>query len=405
MKKKSCLIISLLFLSLLFIPCVFAADNSAMGVIENVFDAIIGKNFNLADFYNNYAQVIDFIIYLLIFISIANLTLAKRFGENNAAKTLTVTIGVALALSLSIWGKFSIVDLGPLVGTIIVFLFFLAVYNLVKMIAGKGIASSAEAIVIAIVISWYTASAISPFAVQWIESIPMVGPIVKAAISICVLLFVIIVIKLVIGLFSGAGVGRGLSKGANILEEKGGFPGLRDKAKEQFDKKILGNLGKLGNLAQDEEEFAMKECKALEEVKSLLNSNDISNVVKAAEHSRYFRRIMARSSRPMRRARKIITFLQREGVDPLTLKKKDDELVVAHNSLLGLLEDQYPLNAKQLLNQINKEHTGLKNPKCKNFYNNYIKELNKIIDESIKWAKSLAAITRELEELAKQHKI
>src|SRR3989338_243363 len=71
-------------------------------VISEVLDPIAGRGFDLAEIYGKYGMFIDFVIYLVLFIGIAQATLMKHF-EGTGGKTVVVVVGIMLAVGLTVW--------------------------------------------------------------------------------------------------------------------------------------------------------------------------------------------------------------------------------------------------------------------------------------------------------------
>ena len=130
MQKKSLLILLVFLLISLFSFSVGAEADTVQ--LADIVETIEG--FNIGEAYGTAPYVIDGIIYLILFIGIAQVTLGKRF-EGKGGKAVSVAVGLALAFALSFWSintGFMLGKLGPLAGMILVIVIGLFIYRLVR---------------------------------------------------------------------------------------------------------------------------------------------------------------------------------------------------------------------------------------------------------------------------------
>ena len=146
-------------------PFVFASDNA----FNTVFHPL--QDLDISIFYNAYHYWIDFFIFLCLFISVGKITLGRRFGGREG-KVLSVVIGSVLALSLTLFEYqvgFSIKSFGPFAAGILLFLFGLVIFYLVKSVgAGSGASGS-----FAFVITYFLVRAALPELFLWAGDNPL----------------------------------------------------------------------------------------------------------------------------------------------------------------------------------------------------------------------------------------
>ncbi len=125
------------------------------------------QNLDMANFYGLNHSWIDFFIFLCLFVSVARLTIGRRF-QGREGRVLSVAIGLVLALSLSLMEikmGFSISSFGPIAAAIIVFLMGLVIFYLIRSVgAGFGAAGA-----LSFIITYFLIRATVPNFFLWIE--------------------------------------------------------------------------------------------------------------------------------------------------------------------------------------------------------------------------------------------
>jgi hypothetical protein len=112
-------------------------------------------------------QWVDFVIFFCLFVSVAKLTLGRRF-EGREGRVLSIVIGLVLALSLSIMERkmdFSIRSFGPIAAAILILLMGLVIFYLVKSV-GSGNAAAGS---VALITTYFLIRATVPNFFLWLE--------------------------------------------------------------------------------------------------------------------------------------------------------------------------------------------------------------------------------------------
>ena len=229
-KKRDVVILAFLFL-ILFSVSVYAQEE---GVLQSVFGAIAGQNFDMAGIYEQYGSFIDFTIYLIVFISIAKMTLGKTFHEKGGGTALSVAVGVALAVGLSVWARtagFSIASFGWVAAAVFLLIVMWALYHILKMIIGEAnFTATSLRFLIPLVITWYIARAISPPLIEMITKIPVIGGLIESFIGIALLITLILGVIEILNKLSGGkrlvGAGSIGRSAGETIEKAGGVMGL-----------------------------------------------------------------------------------------------------------------------------------------------------------------------------------
>ena len=125
----------LLFISLVFMinlaAIVFAQEVTDFSLVE-IFETVRG--FDVAEAYGTFPFLIDTIIYFILFISIAQVTLGKQF-EGPGGRGVVIAVGLAMAVAISFWAKnvgFTLGNLGPLAGLILALIIGIKIYRLLR---------------------------------------------------------------------------------------------------------------------------------------------------------------------------------------------------------------------------------------------------------------------------------
>ena len=146
MRWKSSVLFVFLLTSIFFIlPSSVFASNNPFDTLFHPF-----HNLEISTFYNVYHYWIDFFIFLCLFISIARLTLGQKFGGREG-KALSVVVGLALALSLSLMEYktgFSVKSFGPIAAGILILVVGMVLFYLIKAIGAGNTGAGSFAFVI-----------------------------------------------------------------------------------------------------------------------------------------------------------------------------------------------------------------------------------------------------------------
>lgn len=141
--------------------------------------------FDITRLYEQYAALIDFAIYLLIFVGLAQITLGKHF-QGRGGKAITIGIGISLAVSLAIAEQyigFSIRSFGPIAAGIFIALVGFMIYRLVKHL-GAGMMTSSSAAYIIVLLSIV---AVVPGFFSWInQKMPLLNLILVICLFIAI---------------------------------------------------------------------------------------------------------------------------------------------------------------------------------------------------------------------------
>ncbi|MCH8021403.1 hypothetical protein IH785_16285 [candidate division KSB1 bacterium] len=164
-------------------------------VIDNLFRPFRGVD--IPRIYDSYSSIIDFIIYSVLFIGLAQATLGKRF-ESQGSRAVVSTVGLALAIGLAMSERslgFNIRSFGPLAAGMFIFLVGFMLYSGIKT-AG---ANTVNAGSIALVITYFSIAAVVPGFFDWI----MRNPSISWIHSIVTIALVVLVFKILKRLFTG----------------------------------------------------------------------------------------------------------------------------------------------------------------------------------------------------------
>lgn len=136
---------------------------------DNLFNQILEpfRGFSIEKLYLEHGPLIDFIIYLFIFVTIAKIALAHRF-EGRQANMLAGVLGTALAVSLAVTERkfgFGLRSFGPIAAFVIILFVGFILYTVVHHIGGGRAGSGA----IAFVIVYFLMRAVSPILFNWLE--------------------------------------------------------------------------------------------------------------------------------------------------------------------------------------------------------------------------------------------
>ncbi len=146
-----------------------------------LFDALSPlANLPIADIYGQYSAVIDFFLYLIIFLGVARWTFEDRF-KGVGGRAIIIGIGTSLALSLALaesWLGFSLRSLGLIAGLILVSLVGFLLFSLVHR-AGAGLLTS---VLLSAVVTYAGIGALAPVLLVWVnDNIPLIPTAIALA--------------------------------------------------------------------------------------------------------------------------------------------------------------------------------------------------------------------------------
>jgi len=146
-RKKEIFIVLIMILLLLNINFVFAQNEEAEGLAKEAavgfgkalqiwFTSVKDADTNIP-FYDNNKLLIDFLIFFVIFLSIATISMRRVFkGTGNAATGLAITLAAALALA-AIKAGMSVTFFIPFVKNILYLLLFIVIFLLFRALGMK----------------------------------------------------------------------------------------------------------------------------------------------------------------------------------------------------------------------------------------------------------------------------
>ena len=161
-----------------------------------LFDAFSPLRYlDLSSLYSQYASVVDFFLYLLIFVGLTQWVFESRF-QGRGGRAVTIGVGTALAAGLSLAESrfgFSLLSFGPIAGFIMILLVAMVVYHLVHK-TGLGALSSA---VLALLVMYFGLGSLAPELLAWLGT---TFPIIHLLAALAILF---LVVKLVFRLAEG----------------------------------------------------------------------------------------------------------------------------------------------------------------------------------------------------------
>ncbi len=177
----------------------FASFALGANPLDVLFDPIQGVDFG-AFYAANYAFV-DTIIYLLIFLGLARFVFSSLYKDKQSSKAITIGIGLALtfgAVFFELRTGFNLGLLGPFAALIILIVFLILVFELIKSISNNDNVLAAS---IAIVLGYgLLRSAFFPV-YAWLAGFPVGKSLLHIALIVA---FIILIIK-IFSLFKGTG--------------------------------------------------------------------------------------------------------------------------------------------------------------------------------------------------------
>lgn len=184
-EKKLKITLFTLVLLLIAIPLVSA------NMVDDLLSPLAGVDFSQT--YDSYSSIIDFFIYAILFIGLAQVTIGKRF-ESNGGKAMVVAIGLVLAIGLVISESvigFNLRSFGPLAAAIFIFLVGLVIFLGIKAFGMEAVGAAS----ITIVITYFSIRSITPGFFDWMISNPNMAWL-HSVLLIAVIISVFKVIKI-----------------------------------------------------------------------------------------------------------------------------------------------------------------------------------------------------------------
>ncbi|MBT4825047.1 hypothetical protein HN695_00470 [Candidatus Woesearchaeota archaeon] len=253
------LIMPLLFVAIItiFAPMIFAQLN----VLDELFSNVIGPNFSVMDLLQKYGAFIEFVLYAILFIGIAEASLGRvQTFQGRGGKAVISVVGIMLAVSLAWFGEknnFHIYNFGPLAGFLLVVIVFMAVYALIKgMVGVDGFGWQQKAFATALAIVCSLSFVIALFGDLWgwfQEKGGFLYAIIQLVYAISVIFLIYYVIRWAIRMFSNGGAGANANEGVAGVGRRaarGAEVGGHERGELQRARQIIINVGGLSNTLQ-----------------------------------------------------------------------------------------------------------------------------------------------------------
>ncbi len=219
----------------LFLPLlaslVYAGFTDPISSVLSVFG-----DFNVYDIYQNYWGIIDFILYLIIFIGLSQQTLGRRF-QGRASSSISTGIGIALAIAAAFGARqfnFRLGDMAP----IALLIFILLIAMEMAYVTHRLIGDWKPAIAAAFLLTYFAINAVAPFIMDWLrERVPFIASVFSILVIIALISVFAFVLKI---RRSGGGatmgdVARGAKSGWRTGRDEHAAKVARKKALKQED--------------------------------------------------------------------------------------------------------------------------------------------------------------------------
>ena len=158
-KKRTMILISFMF----FLGLASFVSADLLTEILSPFETT-----NFSDIYDSYSSIIDFIIYLILFVGLSQVTIGKRF-EAKGGKAVVVAIGLVLAIGLTIsesYMGFNLRSFGPLAAAIFIFMVGFVIFIGIKSAGMESIGAGS----ITLVLTYFSIRSVSPSFFDWMIS-------------------------------------------------------------------------------------------------------------------------------------------------------------------------------------------------------------------------------------------
>jgi len=203
-KKGLLILISILFTAMLA-KLALAQPATLVDIAESM------KFFNIGEAYSHAPYVVDGMIYLILFIGVAQVTLGKVF-QGRGGRAAIIAVGLALATSLAFWSResgFSLQRLGGLAFTILIIIIVMFIYKLIR-----GNEKLGSGIWMAIFATYVMLYVFFPEIFKILDGFPIARAVVDFLGMVAMIMFIV-------GIFKGKGPAaapadwKGLTSGSN----------------------------------------------------------------------------------------------------------------------------------------------------------------------------------------------
>lgn len=171
-----------------------------------IIGSVLGPFGRLEVVYAKFAPVIDAMIYLIIFLGLAQVTLGKHFEYKKGGRAVVIGVGVILAVGLSLFGVkagFSIASFGPIAAIILLALMGYAFYAGITSLEIEG-ANKLTVVAIAYLLFYYGIQATVPNVITSINArVPVVGGLLALLAAAFAIYAIIMIVSFIISLFKG----------------------------------------------------------------------------------------------------------------------------------------------------------------------------------------------------------
>lgn len=194
----------------------------------NPFETILQpfRDLDIASTYQQFSVFIDFIIYLTIFTALSRFVFTKRF-PGREGKTISIGIAFTLSIAMTVFSYttgFKLGNLAPLAAVILLAIVAVGIFVFTKHLGGN----SANASIVAFIISYLLTRATFPEVYQWAEQNQFAAWIDAAALLSIPILLAMLVLRF-----------------KSSLSSKGIIPNIdfgRDKAMKDTEREEVTNL-------------------------------------------------------------------------------------------------------------------------------------------------------------------
>ena len=198
MKKQKFLFIAAAFL----MAGVFLSQAASAQTVFDSLGEILGDTDSFNNFYDNYSIWIDLIIFIIIFVSIARVSLGRtEMFSQGPGKTLAIAIGIALAISAAVFegnSGFRLSEIGPWALALVILIIGYMVYKIAEGIGFGSIQSIAAGLVVGYVL-------LISVGTEIIQELTSQWTILQTIFSILQIAFVIGIFLLIYGVFTRSG--------------------------------------------------------------------------------------------------------------------------------------------------------------------------------------------------------
>jgi len=141
------------------------------------------EDMDIASAYQQHYLLIDFVIYVLIFVGLSRFVFARKF-PGRSGKAISIGMGVALSIGLSVFSYtsgFSLARFGPLAAIFLLILTAFMIVGLIKQFGGNSTTSG----IIAFIVTYFITRAAFPEIYEWTQKTAF-GAWIDAALMISI---------------------------------------------------------------------------------------------------------------------------------------------------------------------------------------------------------------------------